>query len=511
MGIIWHYMRPGHIYPVGWADLFVVIAAILVLIRPQNSYFLLATAATGMLAYLLTLPSPSNHWTLQFLFHAAISVSFAVSAYRRKSLAIDSRDWFDSFRPALCLLILMLYLFASLHKLNSGYFSEGGFAIRLYRDIVFGKHMTAFAHLFPTPEAFMAILPHLSILTELAIPLLLFFRRSRLIAILLGISFHGLLSLKEYPPGTDFPTLLGAAYILFLPPSSIDIIRASVLDRMRGSGFYQHFKSLGAPAILLAAIFVPLLYSLPRHSSVDWFTFANLKSAHWAAYLAIYFAVAVFLLFRLRSADYDNSPPIIRGLHSSHIALLILAFFIGMSPYLGLRTAGAFAMFSNLETEGNYSNHFFMPPGLQIFDYQKQVCVIETSADDIPTTALTGELLTYYNFRKLTRRNPEASIVYTFEGERVELERIADKPELVAGPDVLERYYVVLNLYEPERETYCGLALVADLRQRDGRFAPICLASAGDRRHADSALRRQLRHLSIDLRDLARAGLAEAH
>lgn len=456
MGIIWHYMRPKHGYPVGWADLLVVIAAILVLIRPQNAYFLLATAVTGMLAFLSTLPSSSNHWTLQFLFHAAMCLSFATLAFRRKSLFVNSREWFDSFRPVLCLLILLLYLFASLHKLNSGYFSQHSYALRLYGDIVHGEHMSAFTGLFPTHDALLAILPHVSILTELTIPLLLFFRRSRLLAILIGILFHSLLSLKEYPPGTDFPILLGAAYILFLPPSSINIIRASILDRMRGSGFYQLFKSLIAPAILLAAIFVPPLFSLPKHSSVDWFTFENLKSAHWAAYVVTYIAVAVLLICKLRSAEYDNSPPIIQGLHYPHIVLLILAFFLGISPYLGLRTGGAFAMYSNLETEGNYYNHFFMPPGLQVFDYQKQVCVIETSAEDIPTTALTGKLLTYYNFRKLTRRNPEASITYTFEGERVELDRIADKPELVAEPSFFERYYLVFQITDfNKKATYC--------------------------------------------------------
>lgn len=456
MGIIWHYLRPGHWHLVGWADLFVVIAAILVLIRPQSLHYLLATAAAGMMAFLLALPSPSNHWTMQFLFNAAMCLSFASLAFRRKSLNFDTRDWFDSFRPALCLLILMLYLFASMHKLNSGYFSDHSYALRLYHDIAFGEHMSAFAHLFPTDAALLAILPHLSILIEMTIPLLLFFRRSRLVGILIGIAFHVFLSLKEYPPGTDFPTLLGAAYILFLPPSSIEFIRASILGPIRGSRFYHFFKGTVAPAILLAAIFVPLLYSLPSISSVDWFSFENLKSTHWAAYVTTYVATLVFLIYKLRSTDYDKSPPILQSLHYSQIAPLALAFCLGISPYLGLRTAGAFAMFSNLETEGNYYNHFFIPPEIQIFDYQKQVCVIETSADNIPTTALTGELLTYYNFRKLTRQNPEASIIYTFEGEHMELERIADKSELVTEPDILERYYLVFQKTDfDEKETYC--------------------------------------------------------
>ena len=456
MSIIWHYLRPNHGHLVDLADLWVVLAATLVLVRPHNCYFLLATAIASVAAFLSVAPSPSNHWTMQFVINITLIASFVSVARRQQSLNIDSSGWLREFRPVVCLLIIMLYLFASLHKLNGGYFSEHSYALRLYRDIVSGGHMAAFAHFFPTHDSFLAILPHLSLLTELAIPILLFFRRTRLVAILIGILFHTLLSLKEYPPGTDFPTLLGAAYILFLPQASFDILNGSILHRLRNSGYVPLLKSLVLPAALLAVIFVPTIYALPRRPSVDWFTFANLKSVHWAAYVATYFTLIIFLIYRLGSQNYDDSLLIIRGVKYPFIIILAAVVFIGMSPYLGLRTAGSFAMFSNLETEGHYSNHFFVPPDLLIFPYQKQVCVIETTADGIPATAKTGELLTYYHFRKLTRLYPEASITYTFDGERFELERIGDKPDLVAEPDWFERHYLTFQATNwDKKSTYC--------------------------------------------------------
>ena len=329
---------------------------------------------------------------MQLLVNITLCASYLFLTLRRRSHFIDSDEWLGVFRPVVCLLVLMLYLFASLHKLNTGYFSEHSYALRLYRDIVYGEHMSAFAHLFPTDDAFLALLAPLSVLTELAIPVLLCFRRTRLVAILIGMSFHTLLSLKEYPPGTDFPSLLGAAYILFLPNPSIDIINTSILDRLRSSKFFQPLKSLIALALLLAIIFVPALYSLARHSTVDWFSFANLKSTHWAAHVLTYFALLFVLIYKLRRKDYDNTPAILRSVQYPLFSIIVVAFLVGMSPYLGLRTAGTFAMFSNLITQGNYSNHFFMPQELQIFDYQKQVCVIETTAKDIPTTAKTASV-----------------------------------------------------------------------------------------------------------------------
>ena len=244
-------------------------------------------------------------------------------------------------------------------------------------------------------------------------------------------------------------------YCLCLYPS-FDIKNAYIFERFRSGRYYQLLKSVIVPAILLAVIFVPNLYSLPRRSSVDWFSFANLKSAHWAVYIVIYLALLVFLIYKLGSKADDKSLKILRGVRYPLIFIPVLFVLVGMSPYFGLRSAGTFAMFSNLETEGNYSNHLFMPQDLQIFDYQKQVCVIQTTAEDIPTTAKTGALLTWHSFLKLTRRNPNASITYTFEGERFELERIADMQELVAEPDWIERFYLTFQSTNWDKKTtYC--------------------------------------------------------
>ena len=216
MSMLWHYLRPGNSYPVGWVDIPVALAAIFVLVRPKNNYFLLAMAVAQIFVFLNSSPSSSNHWTMQFFVNVTLCASFICLAIRRRSVEISEDNWLEVLRPTVCLLVILLYLFASLHKLNSGYFSDYSFATRFYFDIVEGMRMRAggFAALFPTDDSFLRILPYFSIVSELAIPILLFIRRGRLVAILIGVLFHLFLSLKEYPPGTDFPMLLGAAYIL---------------------------------------------------------------------------------------------------------------------------------------------------------------------------------------------------------------------------------------------------------------------------------------------------------
>jgi len=61
---------------------------------------------------------------------------------------------------------------------------------------------------------------------------------------------------------------------------------------------------------------------------------------------------------------------------------LFLQLLIGLSPYLGLRTYPAFAMFSNLRVEGSTPNHLFLGGGLDLFGFQRDtVRVLDT---DVP-------------------------------------------------------------------------------------------------------------------------------
>lgn len=58
---------------------------------------------------------------------------------------------------------------------------------------------------------------------------------------------------------------------------------------------------------------------------------------------------------------------------------LLLELSIGLSPYLGLRTYPAFAMFSNLRVEGSTPNHLFLGGGLDLFGFQRDtVRVLDT-------------------------------------------------------------------------------------------------------------------------------------
>jgi hypothetical protein len=59
-----------------------------------------------------------------------------------------------------------------------------------------------------------------------------------------------------------------------------------------------------------------------------------------------------------------------------HSFYLLLAIF-GMNPYLGLRTAGTFSMFSNIRTEGPRSNHLLLGSNpIKFWDFQEDIIYI---------------------------------------------------------------------------------------------------------------------------------------
>lgn len=105
------------------------------------------------------------------------------------------------------------------------------------------------------------------------------------------------------------------------------------------------------------------------------------------------------------------------------MAVPVLVLASGLSPYLGLGTDRAFSMYSNLRTEGDRSNHFLVPAGVQVFGYQRDlVQVLGSSALRLERLARRGLLVPYAEFRAIlseeTSAAPDVSVSFVRLGER---------------------------------------------------------------------------------------------
>jgi hypothetical protein len=160
----------------------------------------------------------------------------------------------------------------------------------------------------------------------------------------------------------------------------------------------------------------------------------------WAPSLLVCF-VLVQVLPR-RPASYPAGTLRIR--HASLAILPLLVVLNGAAPYLGLKTEGSFAMFSNLRTEGGVSNHFVVRKSLQLAGYDDLVVVMEPMTPKIRRMQAKGERLTFYSLRlKASRRRyRNAPLNYVRFDEERRVERIRDDPEVGRPYPYLVRKFV---------------------------------------------------------------------
>ena len=126
--------------------------------------------------------------------------------------------------------ICIAYLYAAFHKLNMGYLSGRVLDVHLINFTSPGRPGIVFQALFPEPfltsmenfvlsEQTLITLSVLTVVFELGLPLALWFRKTRPIAIILGIGFH--LGIFFGMDILIFSLAMIATYLLFLDPETL--------------------------------------------------------------------------------------------------------------------------------------------------------------------------------------------------------------------------------------------------------------------------------------------------
>ena len=98
-------------------------------------------------------------------------------------------------------------------------------------------------------------------------------------------------------------------------------------------------------------------------------------------------------------------------------------------------------MYSNLRTEGGYSNHWLMPASLQVWDYQRDLVKIHrTSVSRVQRLVNRGYQWTFYEFKWLMHEYPNASVVYERNGVVRRVRRVNEDPELMPDHSVMRKF-----------------------------------------------------------------------
>jgi len=249
-----------------------------------------------------------------------------------------------------------------------------------------------------------------TVLIEVALPVLLAVRRSRLFGLVLGGAFHAVLALAGNVP---FSAVALAVYVAFLPPDTPTRLRALTathpgLNRWACRAQRASRSRLTLP---LAVVFWLVGASVSTHIPG---TRAALVAQGISLLLVAAFAGGILVVLGLaRGGARNYSSRSLRLRNPVLAAGLLLLVVNSLSPYVGLKTESSFTMFSNLHTEAGLWNHLFIPEAVRIFPYQDHLVRIVAS-DDRALEASThdGQRLVRDELERYLRSHPGTTATY---------------------------------------------------------------------------------------------------
>jgi hypothetical protein len=327
-----------------WLDLepatLPLVAALAVLVRPGSRACLGLLVALQLVCAYLDLPGANTNRTLM-VFVSATLLGAWVLARARAGGTPSAADWQRALEPALRWELLLVYAWAAWHKLNPDYLDvETSCAVQLWLKVVERAPLS-----LPTGPLARHAAVYGSLLVEAALPLLLLARRTRIAGLALAATLHFVLGLTLF---YDFSMTMLALLTLFLPPGLALRLEAS----LRGG-------RLRVPGPLVRGLCVALL--AVAGELFFWDLYDAFALAWWGLP-----PVLAWVAWKLR--DEPRPLPPARELMRAPAALApfpLLVFLNGLCPYVGAKTETAFAMYSNLRTEGGSTNHLLVPPGDQ--------------------------------------------------------------------------------------------------------------------------------------------------
>lgn len=382
------------------------LSAIYVIFRPSMSGFLVLVMLQ-LLDVAVQMPNPTNHWIFTAFVNLTILQSVLWCIIRNKSFEVDEMEVYNTFAPIVRWEVMILYFWAVFHKLNFDFFSpEASCASTLLEAQRLGPLLTYF------PQ-FLSLNPYFTILVELAIPVMLFFPRTRHLGIIVGLFFHLILSYSTYNAFFDFTSMVIAAYFLFAHSEfhrRADQWRNQLRERIKSilSGYsFSRLIGICMGAVFLMGVVAVLNKKLYTFKEFHLYFF-------WTLYAVIIAYVLVRFLFNTK-ATYGSA----FALKSKWFLILpVIVFLNGASPYLGLKTENSYSMFSNLRTEGAVSNHFIIPASAQIFDFQSNLVeIISTTDERLERLVERGEMMVLFEFKRYLMKYDVDEVVYRLNGK----------------------------------------------------------------------------------------------
>lgn len=423
------------------------LSAVVVLFFPRSIVAFLALCSFQITNYAAQLPLSVNHAVAITLINVAFLYCFGRAALRAGSLAkIDASAVMEQVAPIIRWGAVAVYLFAAFHKLNWGYF-----------DVENSCFVDSYRHLSRT----LPLLPELnhavrwigifgSVAAEFGIPILLIFGRTRLLGLVIGLVFHMMLGLRH----PSFSTLVFALYFVFLPRPFLSACR----DRIVRMG-WGHVSWRGIAALATLPAFV--LWTATPWYLHDEQVVKQFRHLSWFVLFTLVLIASAFVLMPVLRRGGTRLLALPLRWRVAPVGLLLLAIMCvnGFAPYLGIKTTSAFAMYSNLRTEGGESNHWIISKNaLQIVHFQDDLVEIQSSNYQPLQNLLTERWRTTFVQLQMTlwdakqRGVRNVSLTFTRNGETYSSDSAEQDPGLARQLPWYVRKFVHYRFVPPRGE-----------------------------------------------------------
>ncbi len=451
VSIIWHYTSSGTEIANYWLRydplitplIFLsIVSAFIAACFPNKTAAVMVMCVSQLIALGLRFPFVADHLAMELILHLSIVCAFLYVAIRGRTFAVSLDEMFAIFSPVGRWLLIIMYFYGTFHKINPGFMSIDSSCalpfitgIPILRELL-GSGWMEYAAIYGT------------LILEAIAMLLLLSRRTKYFGMLLGMSFHFIIGISGYGTLAHFSAYALAMHALFLP-----------------SGFGQRIyneplvptvlKSVASFRIVtITLIALQIVFALHLGFTRQGFLVNTL--------FAIFAIVLMFLVFKhgqMRPGDsaYRLKPPVFS------FNLLTIWFFLHCaSPYIGLGTGGALAMFSGLRTEGGISNHYIIRSPIPLFSYQDKIIYIEQATNvNLQEISEAGQGMVLFDFQRHFSYRDQLTLPLTVRIDGI-IYRLDDAASLTAFVNEhfvvqswLERKYMSFRLVDDPQPKQC--------------------------------------------------------
>lgn len=427
-----------------------VATALLLIMRPRATILLIALSTLMLTRYAMHMPVASNNKMISAFMNAGVLI-IAAQAYLTLGPGQVAREvLYERMRVVGRALLAVMYFYGIFHKINTDFFDPRvSCAVALYTPLAGGFGLGE-----SLAGKYLAIWS--TFIVETITLVALYWKRYFAVGLIFGLVFHFVIPISAYSWYMDFSSLVLALYVLSVPREvSAEFYEGcarlfrGLRERLGEIGIVLPFTIVVA---LAASLVLALKYLNPEVRAAPF----HLWQSMWVLLWVIYGGVTMVLLVH---ASLDHLPW--HGRHPARqplwLYLIPLALFVWCaSPYVGLRTEGTIAMFSNLHTEGGVTNHLVIRKPAEWFGYQKDVAMIRDASDPaMQRLAARGDHgLVMHSLQEYLRKHPTQWVTYELDGVRHE-KVMAGSPALPPPPNWIERTFLIFKPVDFARPKVC--------------------------------------------------------